>query len=142
MNRIKRVLLSAVMAIGLSTPALVPAVAHAADTPNIRGALNCGSNLEANTAGCDTPATGEADAQGIITGAVNIISLVVGIVAVIMIIVGGFKYITSSGDSGKVGSAKNTILYAIIGLVVVALAQVIVKFVLNRLATDVPGGNV
>jgi hypothetical protein len=49
-----------------------------------------------------------------------------------MIIIGGFQYITSSGDSGKVGTAKNTILYAIIGLVIVALAQFIVRFVLSR----------
>ena len=63
---------------------------------------------------------------------VNIITVIVGIVAVIMIIVGGFKYITSGGDSNKVGSAKNTILYAVIGLVIVALAQFLVKFVLNK----------
>jgi hypothetical protein len=49
-----------------------------------------------------------------------------------MIIIGGLKYITSSGDSNNITSAKNTILYAIIGLVVVALAQFIVKFVLGK----------
>jgi hypothetical protein len=49
-----------------------------------------------------------------------------------MVIYGGFKYITSGGDSGKVTSAKNTIVYAAIGLVVVALAQFIVKFVLGK----------
>lgn len=137
MNRIKRILLSAVIALGLSAPALVPSVAHAA-TANIRDGLTCGTELTAATSNCTTPAGGANDAQGLITGAINIISLVVGIVAVIMIIVGGFKYITSSGDSGKVGSAKNTILYAIIGLVVVALAQVIVRFVLTKLNESVP----
>ena len=59
-------------------------------------------------------------------------SAIVGIIAVVMIIVGGIKYITSGGDSGNVTAAKNTILYAVIGLVVVALAQIIVKFVLGR----------
>jgi hypothetical protein len=54
------------------------------------------------------------------------------VVAVIMIIVGGLKYITSGGDSGNITSAKNTILYAIVGLIVVALAQIIVRFVLER----------
>ncbi len=49
-----------------------------------------------------------------------------------MIIVGGLKYITSGGDSGNITSAKNTILYAIVGLIVVALAQIIVRFVLQR----------
>jgi uncharacterized membrane protein len=62
---------------------------------------------------------------------VNLFSLLVGIVSVIMIIYGGFRYITSGGESGAVGNAKNTIIYAIIGLVIVALAQVIVHFVLN-----------
>jgi len=63
---------------------------------------------------------------------VNILSIIVGVVAVIMMIYGGFRYITSGGDSGKVGDAKNTILYAIIGLIIVALAQFIVKFILEK----------
>jgi uncharacterized membrane protein YuzA (DUF378 family) len=67
---------------------------------------------------------------------VNIFSLIVGIVAVIMIIVGGLKYITSGGDSNNVSSAKSTIIYAIIGLVVVALAQFIVQFVLNKVTSS------
>jgi len=85
------------------------------------------------TGGDDCTATEEAndDVNTLITNIVNIFSIVVGIIAVIMIIVGGFKYITSSGDSGNVTSAKNTIMYAIIGLIIVALAQIIVRFVLN-----------
>lgn len=63
---------------------------------------------------------------------INIFSWIVGVAAVIMIIIGGFRYITSGGDSGKIGGAKDTILYAIIGLVVVAMAQIIVRFVLNQ----------
>ena len=74
----------------------------------------------------------ETQLNGLVAKVINIITVIVGIVAVVMIIVGGFKYITSGGDSNKVGSAKNTILYAIIGLIVVALAQFIVKFVLNK----------
>jgi len=63
---------------------------------------------------------------------VNILSVLVGIAAVIMIIIGGFKYVTSAGDSSNVKSAKDTIIYAIIGLVVVAMAQMITGFVLDR----------
>lgn len=59
-------------------------------------------------------------------------SIIVGAASVIMIIYGGFRYITSGGESGRVGSAKNALLYAIIGLVIVALAQLIVHFVLNQ----------
>lgn len=68
----------------------------------------------------------------VIEVAINIFSIVVGIAAVIMIIIGGMKYVTSSGDSTSVNGAKNTILYAIVGLIVVGLAQVLVKFVLNQ----------
>lgn len=64
--------------------------------------------------------------------AINIFSFIVGIAAVIMVIVGGMKYVTSAGDSSNVQGAKNTILYAVIGLVVVALAQIIVRFVLDE----------
>lgn len=68
----------------------------------------------------------------IIRTVINIFSLIVGVIAVIMIIIGGLKYITSGGDSGNVTSAKNTILYAIVGLIIVALAQIIVRFVLGK----------
>ncbi|MBL8122451.1 hypothetical protein JNM87_06935 [Candidatus Saccharibacteria bacterium] len=50
-----------------------------------------------------------------------------------MIMVSGFRYITSGGDSQKIASAKNTLIGAIIGLVVIALAQTIITFVLSRL---------
>jgi hypothetical protein len=49
-----------------------------------------------------------------------------------MIIYGGFRYIISGGESGRVGAAKNSLIYAIIGLVIVALAQLIIHFVLNQ----------
>jgi hypothetical protein len=53
-----------------------------------------------------------------------------------MIIVGGVKYVTSGGSSEKTTSAKDTILFAVVGLIVVALAQVIVRFVLHK-ATNI-----
>ena len=65
---------------------------------------------------------------------IDVISILVGIAAVIMLIISGFRYITSGGDSGKVGEAKQTIIYAIVGLIIVALAQFIVKFVLEKAA--------
>jgi hypothetical protein len=71
--------------------------------------------------------------NGVITKAVNIISIVAGVAAVILIIVGGVKFALSSGDSAGINSAKNTILFALIGLVIVALAQGIVRFVLSKL---------
>lgn len=56
-----------------------------------------------------------------------------GIVAAIYVVVGGVGYITSSGDSGKLQKSKNTILYSLIGLAIVALAQIITAFVFNMI---------
>ena len=111
----------------LTSPALVSAadiqdsLCSGADQIQLGGGSNCATA----TAGS------EDNLNNLITNIVNIFSVVVGIIAVIMIIYGGFRYITSGGDSNHVGSAKNTIIYAIIGLVIVALAQIIVRFVLS-----------
>lgn len=82
--------------------------------------------------GCDSKGGPSVDST--IKLAINLLSILVGIAAVIMIIIGGFKYVISSGDSNNINSAKNTILYALVGLVIVALAQIIVVFVLNKAA--------
>lgn len=71
--------------------------------------------------------------NGIITRVIQIIVIVTAVAAIIVIIVGGLKYILSSGDPNGVNSAKNTVLYAIIGLLVAVVAQAIVSFVLSRL---------
>jgi hypothetical protein len=111
-------------------PMIVPVAVSAAD---IGGQLKCGSNLDASGSGCDSDVTtGSSGLNNIITDIVNIFSVIVGIVSVIMIIYGGFRYVTSGGDSGNVSSAKNTIIYAVVGLIVVALAQFIVQFVLDK----------
>jgi glucose uptake protein GlcU len=61
----------------------------------------------------------------------NILLFVLGVIAVIAIIIGGFKYVTSNGDASQTKSAKDTILYAVVGLVVAILAYAIVGFILN-----------
>jgi hypothetical protein len=63
---------------------------------------------------------------------VQILSLLAGVAAVIMIIISGFRYITSGGDPQKVAGAKNALIYALVGLVIAALAQVIVHYVLGK----------
>ena len=104
----------------------------------INNGLCAGSNLQFtdNPGQCVT-AGGQAisSINSLVKTAVNLLSAVVGIVAVIMIIVGGLRYVTSGGNDTSVTSAKNTILYAIIGLVVVALAQVLVRFTLSKLTS-------
>ena len=72
----------------------------------------------------------ETQVTSTISTAVNLISYVAGVVAIIMVIVSGFKFMTSAGDAGKVASARSTLVYALIGIGVAALAQIIVHFVL------------
>ena len=54
-----------------------------------------------------------------------------GAVSVLMIIIGGFRYVISGGDSNGIQGAKNTIIYALVGLVIVLFSQIIVRFVLK-----------
>jgi hypothetical protein len=81
---------------------------------------------------CTDDGSDENSFAGLAKKIINIFSVVVGSVSVIMIIIGGFRYIISGGDSSGVSGAKNTILYAIVGLVIVLFAQVIVRFVLSN----------
>ena len=64
---------------------------------------------------------------------IDILSWAVGIISVIMVIIGGFRYMTSAGDPGNVSGAKNTIIYALVGMAIVIFAQAIVAFVLSKI---------
>lgn len=81
--------------------------------------------------------TGQRGFDSIVFAVINILSYIIGFIAVIMIIVAGLKYITSGGDSSKVSSAKTALVYAIVGLIIVALAQFLVRVVLNTAARTV-----
>ena len=118
-------------------PVLSPALAGAA-VPSITNNVCAGTTLNVADAGtgCGSDSTNNT-LQSVTTTVVNLLSLVVGLISVIFLIFGAFKYITSGGDSGKVTSAKNTILYALIGLVIVSIAQVVVRVVLGKASTIV-----
>lgn len=70
-------------------------------------------------------------AENLIKNVINILLYLVGIIAIIAIIIGGIRYVTSNGDSGAVKSAKDTVLYAVVGLVVAIMAFAIVNFVVG-----------
>jgi cytochrome bd-type quinol oxidase subunit 2 len=118
----------------LALPLAVPAMASAQDPNPTVGVCYGAEHLQINPNpdGSCPAGAGTTKVNSLITEIINVFSVVVGIVAVIMIIVGGFRYVTSGGSSEKVTAAKNTLLYAIIGLVIVALSQIIVKFVLDK----------
>lgn len=73
---------------------------------------------------------------GVFKQITNTVLYIVGIIAVIMLIIGGIRYVISGGDSKKVTDAKNTVLYAIIGLVIAFLAYAIVNFVISALPSS------
>lgn len=103
----------------------------------INNGLECGSNLKfpqsTPDASCGNVGQASNSIQDLVHHIVNLLSAVVGVVAVIMIIFGGFRYVTSGGSDSSVTSAKNTILYAIIGLVIVALSQLLVHFTIKNI---------
>jgi hypothetical protein len=68
-----------------------------------------------------------------ILSVIKLLDTVIGIAAVIMVIIGGIKFVTSSGESAGVASARNTIIFALVGLVVAVLAQLILALVINHL---------
>ncbi len=115
-----------VPALALGVSVLVPVA------PVAQAQLQSGINAAGGTG-----KTESLDLAGTITWAVNLFLMIVGAAAVVMIIYGGFKYITSAGDSSGVTSAKNTILYAVLGLIVVLLAYAIVNWVINDLIANV-----
>ncbi|MDL2341579.1 MAG: pilin [Patescibacteria group bacterium] len=119
-----------------AVPLLVPVTVHASIASSVCQGTNIATSDtgSAGTGGECTDSSSTASTGGLYklaANVVNIFSIIVGIIAVIMIIYGGFKYITSGGDSGNVSGAKNTLIYAIVGLIIVALAQFIVHFVLK-----------
>lgn len=70
---------------------------------------------------------------GVFANVANILVFLVGAVSVIMIIIGGLRYVTSNGDSKQTEAAKNTVLYAVIGLVVAIVAYAIVNYVVTNI---------
>jgi hypothetical protein len=90
----------------------------------------CGSGNNSDSAVCQ--AQDEDDLPDMVQIIINTILVILGMIAVIMIVIGGIRYTTSNGDSAAVKSAKDTILYAVVGLVVAILSYAIVNFVVDR----------
>lgn len=122
-------LLVPALAFGLS---FVTPVAYAADCVAGQLSIGCGAN---SAQGNDQPGSlfGNGTDEGLFKKIVNIMLFIVGAVAVIMLIIGGIRYVTSGGAQDHITSAKNTIMYAIIGIVVSVLAFAVVNFVIDGL---------
>jgi len=130
MNRVKIFIVTAIIGLGAAF-AFSPTPASALDCAGVdKDKPSCKAAQGLEGAGGGQP--GEASLKNAIGTIIDVLLFVLGVAAVIMIIVGGLKYTTSNGDSAAVTSAKNTILYSIVGLIVAILAYAIVKFVLGQ----------
>lgn len=132
-QKIKNKLMILASTLMLVLPVAVPATVAAQDGP-IQGGLCLGAQelvIREGQATCEDPDT-DTGFTDLLRRIINIVSVIIGVIAVLMIIWGGFKYITSGGAQDRVKSAKDTLLYAIIGLIIVALAQIVVRFVLSQ----------
>ena len=103
-------------------------------TPAVSAAngINICSNGNENSVYCKNKNTGETQVNGIIKTIVEVLLTAVGVISIIMIVIGGIMFALSSGDAQKAAKARNTVLYAVVGLAVSLFASAIVNFVFNR----------
>lgn len=111
----------------LSASSVVAPIADAANNLTMRGGLNSAKG--------EDQATDLFGATGMFTVITNVLLFIIGAVSVIMLVIGGIRYTVSAGDSSAVTAAKNTILYAIVGIIVALLAYAVVNFVVGNFAT-------
>lgn len=71
--------------------------------------------------------------EGVLTTAVSIMSFVVGVAAVITLIIAGIRFSVNGSNPQEITKARNTIIYASVGIIIAVLAQGIVKFILEKL---------
>ena len=100
------------------------------------GTANNPAQAGANTAKGSGMPSELVGVNGVFTRITNTVLYAVGIISVVMLIYGGLRYVISGGDSKKVTDAKNTIMYAIIGLIISILAYAIVNFVINAVGGE------
>lgn len=141
MNKIKTLIVLAAailfMMLGFLPLQTAAASAPTLDCTNPANAVDAQQCGACQAAGISDKECGNADKTSTnsvnttIKNVINLLSVVAGIIAVVMIIIAGFRYTTGGGNDQALASAKRTLLYAIIGLVIVALAQVIARFTLH-----------
>lgn len=131
---LQSLLIVPVLALGVSLTGGVLA------SPTTYAAATCSTDASsglAGGAGCaqgaDQPPELFGDG-GIFQTVTNVLLFIIGAISVIMLIIGGIRYVVSGGDSSAVTSAKNTILYAVVGIVVAILAYALVNFVITSFA--------
>jgi hypothetical protein len=118
--------------LALAVSFVAPVTAHAADCNTSDLTVSSGANCSKGTG---TPTDLFNGDNSIFKNVTNAALFLIGAVSVLMLIYGGIRYTVSGGDTKQVTDAKNTILYAVVGIVVAIMAYAIVNFVIGRLTT-------
>lgn len=126
MKKIIKTLKTFVAAIAVMSVMLV-----ATPLPAVAAPVDVLSDCRSNSQVCDGGGSQVWDA---LKGIINLLITIAGIISVIMIIVGGIKYTTSGGDTKAITSGKDTLVYAVIGLVISIMAFAIVNFVIGKIS--------
>jgi FtsH-binding integral membrane protein len=127
MNRLKKICIRLVLVIGLLIASSAPALAVNPVQQVCQG--------NANATVCEASSNNNSllGKNGIITKAAKVMVYFAGVIAVIMLAIGGIKYTTSQGNPNELQSAKSTIIFALVGLIIAIFAQALVFFVLSKL---------
>ena len=119
-QRLKTIILAALLCFGFTN--FASGIASAAPLDQVKQGADSVKNADDS-----------GNLTELVNNIINTLLFITGMVAVIMIVIGGLRYVTSNGDSNQASQAKNTILYAVIGLVVAIMAYAIVNFVITSL---------
>lgn len=95
-------------------------------------AVNVCSGDNGSSLYCQNKNEGEAKVNSMINSVSRLLLMAVGVISVIAIVIGGILFATANGDSSKVSRARNTVLYAAVGLVVAIFASAIIDTVFNQ----------
>ena len=118
--------------VAIVAPIFGPSLSYVHAAPTASSIALCqGVDDGSGATSCTDDSSGTA-VSNVIKGAIRIFQAIIGIISVFTILLAGMNYITSGGDAGKTKTARERIMYAVIGLVIVGLAEIIVQFALNR----------
>jgi hypothetical protein len=126
--------LLAAIAVALVCMTAAPLAAAAAYNPF---STVCTGSGAANSSAVCTDAGSKGDPisgpHGVIMATVNILAMIAGAAAIILLIIAGFKYVTANGNSSAINSARDTIIYTLVGIVVIVLARTIIAFAIDKI---------
>lgn len=128
--KLRRFIVSVALMLGLGL-AIAPA-AHAAVLDEACKGAAAASAVCKDKNQTTNPVTG---ANGILIKTGRIVAIIAAIIAVFVMMAGGVTYITAGGDSGKITTAKNMIIYAAVGLVIIGISGAIITLIVNTIQT-------